>query len=1009
MAENPLGAVAAFDATLRNATKKKPPRRKRAPKAPYKSPPRKPAAQTIASSGPLPFAKAVPAARNTSLNRRVPHINRLVRQIAFRPNKRDSAFNTLRGLNLTDAELRYVQIELRKLAPAVVSGYPSLERETPEQRKNFGTHGSLPQYGEPGFTGLSPKNLKWLRHEAAINRRNQAELEAIVNPFSGRNIHNLGDIAWEMTGIPTLSHPIRSGPVDTGLAALGFIPGVGGLTKLGKVAKIGKAGKVGEEAAAVGRVGRLEARRARKALIRGPRRTPEEARKAVAERNALDAQALDRAGAKGERGGTIDLTKEGEAPPELGGVPGQIYREAMNPSTKGKGQYHAVGTKLDDPKRLREEQEALRAPERSVRGKNILRASADKKGIQKLYAAKAVLEGEYPKVEYRGLAKLTDELRDDAVDFIFAHRDLGPFEKVRAAEVLDAAIQGRIPTKKDIFLLDRVFGREVSSNIIRMVRQRGFGQTMNDLLGVPRALRSAIDFSAPGRQAFPVLFSHPGLWLREYGPAFKGMFSEKRFQAAREAEKELPTAASAEWARVARSDIGKDAHGVEDIYQREEAMPSNFAEQIPGGIGAAVRGSDRGYVGFLNSIRSKLFDRMMHHSAELGYHLTDEHVQDIAKLVNTLTGRGDIKHLQAIQPTLNALLFSPRLLQSRINLLNPYFYYKLSPYARREALKTARNFYGTLGVVLLLIDHFADDAVSFDPRSADFGKIRKGDTRIDLGAGFNQLIHLYGEFAPMLRPNEHFLQGQRKSTTTGRVSELGGGGYGEDSLLDAGLQFMFNKANPVVGGLITTLKGNQFGRPLDFSPNPTHTDSVIANLWEPMSAQDALATAQETGNPLAGLAAGLTAATGVGVQSYPTPKKDSPDKVKAATTEALTELRKKMNALNVPAKYRPVYAKYTRMKVARDLAKDQARYMAEDGKITDLESYRITLDTLARNGLVTQAQARRAVAAVSKMTDREIRHWEYEAWEGPPTDTEPGGPGYYLRWLNSDYNEKTGE
>jgi hypothetical protein len=65
---------------------------------------------------------------------------------------------------------------------------------------------------------------------------------------------------------------------------------------------------------------------------------------------------------------------------------------------------------------------------------------------------------------------------------------------------------------------------------------------------------------------------------------------------------------------------------------------------------------------------------------------------------------------------------------SRFNFLNPAYYIRMEPFARREALKAALRLVGTLNLVLFLAK-MEGAKVESDPRNADFGKIRIGNTR----------------------------------------------------------------------------------------------------------------------------------------------------------------------------------------------------------------------------------------------------------------------------------------
>ena len=116
---------------------------------------------------------------------------------------------------------------------------PQMNSATPAQIEYGKTHSPSPVYGQPGFMGFSPEKLAAWNVEGARSRAYNAELEAIVNPFSGENLHMEKEIAWQMTGIPTLEHPIRSGPLNDVLAAASIFP----IGKLGKVAELGDVGR----------------------------------------------------------------------------------------------------------------------------------------------------------------------------------------------------------------------------------------------------------------------------------------------------------------------------------------------------------------------------------------------------------------------------------------------------------------------------------------------------------------------------------------------------------------------------------------------------------------------------------------------------------------------------------------------------------------------------------------------------------------------------------------------
>lgn len=150
-----------------------------------------------------------------------------------------------------------------------------------------------------------------------------------------------------------------------------------------------------------------------------------------------------------------------------------------------------------------------------------------------------------------------------------------------------------------------------------------------------------------------------------------------------------------------------------------------------------------------------------------------------------------------------------------------------------------------------------------DPRNADFGKIRIGNTRVDLAGGFQQPLRLLAQLG----------SGEIVSSTSGKLEHLSGGGFGT-SRLDVLQQFARGKLAPIPSLGADLLSGSQFaGIPLDFSPSPLDPNSEISSHYMPLLLQDVESLQQETHNPAASLGGGLLSAFGVGVQSYGARKK----------------------------------------------------------------------------------------------------------------------------------------
>jgi hypothetical protein len=219
------------------------------------------------------------------------------------------------------------------------------------------------------------------------------------------------------------------------------------------------------------------------------------------------------------------------------------------------------------------------------------------------------------------------------------------------------------------------------------------------------------------------------------------------------------------------------------------------------------------------------------------------------------TGRGYLgAKLEPVAVTLNQVFFSPRLLASRLQALNPAYYFKLEPFARKQAL---RNMFATLGAGATVVGlaKLSGAEVGVDPRSADFGKIKVGNTRIDIWGGFAQYAKLAGQL----------VSGKLVSSTSGKVSTLGEG-FKPLTRLDILQRFAESKQAPIFSFAMGLLRGqNQIGESFKAGPE-------VVKRFVPMVIQDAI----ELYNEDPGLVPlDLLGVFGVGLQTYGPRKKDT--------------------------------------------------------------------------------------------------------------------------------------
>jgi len=369
---------------------------------------------------------------------------------------------------------------------------------------------------------------------------------------------------------------------------------------------------------------------------------------------------------------------------------------------------------------------------------------------------------------------------------------------------------------------------------------KGKGDKVLNALNLPRAIMSTGDLSAPLRQGIFTAARNPITFGKNFGKMMKYAFSEDAYRNLKADIITSPNYNLYVKHKLPLTDIGAGLTG------REEAFMSNLAEKIPI-FGKLAKGSNRAYTGFLNKMRVDLFDDFVN-TAKLNGITDQKYFDDAAKFVGAATGRGNlIKTLEGSAPALNSIFFSPRLMASRISLINPAFYTKLEPTVRKEALKSLGAFVGT-GMSILALAKANGAEVSTDPRSADFGKMKFGNTRYDIWGGFQQYARLIGQLAT----------GEKVSTITGRETTLGQG-YNAPTRESIFLDFLKSKEAPIMSLLTRAAQGEKYGEQFNLPVE-------LIDRFLPMVTSDAFDLYKEYGPK--GVAGAVPGFFGVGSQTY---------------------------------------------------------------------------------------------------------------------------------------------
>lgn len=379
-----------------------------------------------------------------------------------------------------------------------------------------------------------------------------------------------------------------------------------------------------------------------------------------------------------------------------------------------------------------------------------------------------------------------------------------------------------------------------------------------EMVGLTKTLVTIMDMSAPFRQGIVFSFSRPLMTVKAFGEMFRQAFSQQN------ADMWLAhIKASPEYPLMKSSGLYLSEPNAKLTAREESYMVSNWAKKIPG-YGAIIKASERSYVAFLNKQRVDAFLSVAEKFSDLGIDpkTNPEEYKAWADYVNNATGRGSLGEFEQAAKGLSTIFFSPRLITSRFNiLLNFKKYAEMPPAARKEALRSTLTFIG-VGLTAVGLAAMAGADVEDDPRSADFGKIRIGNTRIDPWGGFVQWVVLLSRL----------ITNERKSTTTGKIEELGKR-MGSDDRVDLLLNFFKQKLAPAPAMAVKYAESKvkdgkrttRFGEEID----PVED---LKSAFIPLYLRD-LDKLYEEHDPVLASTLGLMSFFGFGIQQYGQPKK----------------------------------------------------------------------------------------------------------------------------------------
>ena len=481
------------------------------------------------------------------------------------------------------------------------------------------------------------------------------------------------------------------------------------------------------------------------------------------------------------------------------------------------------------------------------------------------------LSGELGKINRSAL-----ELGEDETDILFnavKRANITSGEKATGYTALFKILDGgSVPQRNEIKILGDVFGGDFANEMLEL--HGGLGATSIKLAktaNTMKALSSSLDISAPLRQGIGLL--HKKEWRDSFKEMFKYLNKEEYYKASMKALEDRPT-------YLLGRESGLFLAKPDNLLQGEEAFMKSYIHNIPFARNL-VNVSERGYTGFLNKLRADTFDNMIKQASALGHQaftvaekdgakviMPSESTRAIARYINNATGRGSLGMLEKAAPELNMLLWSPRLISSRISMLtNPKIYTDMPKGMRLDSLKSLLAI-AALGTTTGALGALAGGKVGTNLLSSDAGKVRFG----------NKVLDVYGGFQQPIVAAARFLAGRTNSRKQDRFTTALNFGANKLSPM-ASLAYELSKAQKFTGksqGGMTSGDGSilpQAGGYTDQYGNDKFLTEELEKKFLPILTQDLFALATEDPGfaesvGLNSVLAGM-AAIGAGVQDYP--------------------------------------------------------------------------------------------------------------------------------------------
>lgn len=478
--------------------------------------------------------------------------------------------------------------------------------------------------------------------------------------------------------------------------------------------------------------------------------------------------------------------------------------------------------------------------------------------------------------------------KSDVHDLVMGFGFADPTNKRRQTQLLNQQVElSRRLAEGDFSKVKReppVYNRETAGlqKQIDQIKQRyrkelyratrSTGQRISDELAkaanVPKTIKSMGDISAVFRQGGFHALTHPIAGLAKPSAAMVRSFTEAGNRNVNNIIKSDPAYETLKRGGVEFTGVDKTDP---QLSHREEGyLGQDLIDYVPG-VSHVGRFSERTFTSFLDAQRLHVGKVMLQGLTDPGLIARtlgrvkpierssaeySQEVKSLSSLINIGTGRGSLGKYNNAAPFLNIFMFSPRLVASRVQLLNNMFnpakMARMSRGARAQMIQDNVKFL-TATVAVMTLAKAAGGTVNTDPDDGDFLKIRFGKTTYDTLVGLQQPLRYIVNMARAATGGETYAGKDMYEQTFG--SKTRGG-------------FLESKSSPLAGAVIESVRG------ADFSGRKRGVGERALDLVTPLPVRD-FKEAMEKEGLIKGFVKAAPSLVGVGVQTYdqvPEPK-----------------------------------------------------------------------------------------------------------------------------------------